>query len=149
MPELGVRLGEFWVELERPRGGGQRLGKQRTRGAAAEHRQHGVAVRKARIGERKAWVTRDGLFEVWERVREAGTARAGEAGPAGDVQLIGLGVIGRVLTEEASIAAREFLDEGGGRALGDRVLDREDVGQPLIKPVGPELASAADVDQPH
>ena len=111
--------------------------------------EHHPRIRDPHVGERIPWIARDGALEVFDRPVAAVTGALAPEETSLQVQLVRLGIFGLVPGERSLLLAGQTQGERAGHARRDRVLDREDVAEPLVERVGPERPSGCRADQLH
>jgi hypothetical protein len=147
--ERDVRLGERAVDVEGlarrlPR---ERHGRVRRRIVVEGHAD--VRVGETGVGDGVGRVLRDGFPEEGRAALEAAARALVPEEASAQVELVGLAVARVAPCEPASLRFRQLDRQRLDHPLRDRVLDREDVGQPLVEAVGPERRAVGDAQQPH
>jgi hypothetical protein len=117
-------------------------------GVAHAH-QVAIAVGDAGIGARILGIDLRRAPEHLPRHAQGAIAPAAaqEEGASHQVVLVGLGVGGRAAGDEGALLRQQLHLEGIDDAVGDLVLEREDVVQAAVVAIGPEMPAAAAVDQ--
>ena len=101
------------------------------------------------MSKRKRGITRHRKFQVAERLLETVTTRPREARPAGNVELVGLCVVGRVPAEPMPVVGSEFLHQRGRGTFRNGILDGKDIREVLVEPSSPQLTATIHIDEPH
>src|SRR5450631_4328691 len=111
MPKLSMGLRQMRIERQRTLDRRKRLRKYFVRSSATKHGKYGIGVRETRIREGECGISSDRLFQIAERFLQRIAARPRQAGPAGDVQLVGLGIVRRPFPQSTPLPAAEFVHQ--------------------------------------
>ncbi|MFO1059349.1 MAG: hypothetical protein U1E53_20575 [Dongiaceae bacterium] len=142
-----VRLRQVWRELQGPAAVGQDLLEGDV--DIAQEPQHGVAIGDARIGPRIAGIDLDRAGEeLTSGPQDPLAARSRPPGRAGlQVDLVGVGIEGRPPGDAGELLRQQPELERRDHPRRNLVLQRKDVADVPIVPLGPEMAPRLAVDE--
>src|SRR6266496_1006808 len=142
-----VRLRQGIVHLERLQSGGLRLRKSLSRGKPGIIEENGVAVRRARIGQRVSRVFLDRLLKVPDPLLDVLPGPLVPVVATLEIQGVGFGVFGIAFCQPLLLLPGQALPKLPGDVPGNLFLHGEDVRESLVVLLPPKVRILASVHQ--